>query len=277
MHTGAELIDELDARATRFKSACGPQANMVWRRWGTGRPVVLLHGGAGSWMHWVRNIEPLARTRTVWVPDMPGFGDSDLPREGLDADSIAPMVFDGLHALLKGAHFDLVAFSFGSLVAALIAAAAPPGLDRLVLVGGSGNGLLKGPPQLKSLRGVTDPQQRAEVLRFNLNAMMLHHPESIDALALAVQERSALREKVRGRTQVMTDMMLRVAPQWRCAAYGVWGREDFAYRDNFERLVEVVAGLGLRETVFMEDAGHWLQYERSEAFNALLLHFLESV
>ncbi|MDO8278990.1 MAG: alpha/beta fold hydrolase [Burkholderiaceae bacterium] len=277
MHTGAELIDELDARATRFKTACGPQANMVWRRWGTGRPVVLLHGGAGSWMHWVRNIEPLARTRTAWVPDMPGFGDSDLPREGLDADSIAPMVLDGLHALLKGAHFDLVGFSFGSLVAALIAAAAPPGLDRLVLVGGSGNGLLKGPPQLKSLRGVTDPQQRAEVLRFNLNAMMLHHPESIDALALAVQERSALREKVRGRTQVMTDMMLRVAPQWRCAAYGVWGREDFAYRDNFERLVEVVAGLGLRETVFMEDAGHWLQYERSEAFNALLLHFLESV
>lgn len=53
------------------------RGHIRWRRWGgQGRPLVLLHGGHGSWLHWVRNIEALAERREVWVPDMPGYGDS---------------------------------------------------------------------------------------------------------------------------------------------------------------------------------------------------------
>jgi pimeloyl-ACP methyl ester carboxylesterase len=48
-----------------------------WREWGQGQPLVLLHGGHGSWMHWVRNIECFARHYRVLVPDLPGFGASD--------------------------------------------------------------------------------------------------------------------------------------------------------------------------------------------------------
>ena len=33
--------------------------------WGEGRPLVLLHGGTGSWMHWVRNVED-AVAATSW-------------------------------------------------------------------------------------------------------------------------------------------------------------------------------------------------------------------
>ncbi|TAK66484.1 MAG: alpha/beta fold hydrolase, partial [Betaproteobacteria bacterium] len=83
------LIERLDVRATRFETPCGPSAKMVWRRWGQGRPVVLLHGGAGSWLHWIKNIDALARSRAVWAPDIPGFGDSDLPADNLDADTLA--------------------------------------------------------------------------------------------------------------------------------------------------------------------------------------------
>jgi pimeloyl-ACP methyl ester carboxylesterase len=39
-------------------------------------PTLLLHGGTGSWTHWVRNIEPLARQFSVVVPDLPGMGES---------------------------------------------------------------------------------------------------------------------------------------------------------------------------------------------------------
>ena len=58
------LFDEVDAlrsRATRAETPCGDGA-LVWHRWGpaTGRPVVLLHGGSGSWTHWLRNIDALA-------------------------------------------------------------------------------------------------------------------------------------------------------------------------------------------------------------------------
>ncbi|MBY4596358.1 alpha/beta fold hydrolase [bacterium BD-1] len=50
---------------------------VAWRAWGSGPPLVLLHGSHGSWRHWVRNIEALAAQRTVCAPDMPGYGDSD--------------------------------------------------------------------------------------------------------------------------------------------------------------------------------------------------------
>ena len=56
-------------------------------------PTVLLHGGSGSWNHWVRNIDALlASGRQVIAPDLPGFGDSARPDDVSDAiptDSLA--------------------------------------------------------------------------------------------------------------------------------------------------------------------------------------------
>ena len=45
----------------------------VWHVWGAsdGPAVVLLHGGSGSWTHWVRNIAPLRDAGwRVLVPDL---------------------------------------------------------------------------------------------------------------------------------------------------------------------------------------------------------------
>ena len=44
------------APATRHTTTSGA-GEVVWRMWGAGTPLVLLHGGTGSWMHWVRNVE----------------------------------------------------------------------------------------------------------------------------------------------------------------------------------------------------------------------------
>jgi 2-hydroxy-6-oxonona-2,4-dienedioate hydrolase len=272
----SDVIERLDSQATRIETRCGPSANMVWRRWGEGRPVVLLHGGAGSWMHWIRNIEPLAKTRAVWAPDIPGFGDSDLPSDELDADTLAPYVLQGALGVLRGARFDLVGFSFGGLVAGCIAAETPATLERLVLVSVAGMGLDLGRPVFKPLRGLTDPREMDDVRRFNLGALMLHHPASIDDLALAVQETSASRDRVKNRKLIFTDILLRLAQQWRCAAYGIWGRQDVLYREQFDQLTDRVDALNLRERVFLDAAGHWLQYERCEEFNCLLARFLDA-
>jgi len=269
------LIERLDRLATRVDTPCGASAKMVWRRWGVGRPVILLHGGAGSWMHWIRNIETLARSRTVWAPDLPGFGDSDLPSDNLDADTLAPFVLHGALQLLRGERFDLVGFSFGGLVCALIAAQAPATLERLVLVSVAAMGLLGAPPALKPLRGVTDADERREVLRFNLNALMLWDPASIDDLAIAVQGESAPRDRVKNRKLVLTNILPKLAAQWRCAAYGIWAREDVLYRDQFDKLIERTDQLDLNERIFIDKAGHWLQYERCDEFNRVLARVLD--
>ena len=73
---------------------------MVWRVWGGGPPLVLLHGGTGSWMHWIRNIEELARDFTVVAPDIPGSGESASPEVPISADRIGATMAGGLAAII---------------------------------------------------------------------------------------------------------------------------------------------------------------------------------
>ena len=269
-----ELIGRLDAASSRHITFSDSHSRMVWRRWGDGDPLVLLHGGAGCWMHWVRNIEDLSRSWTVWAPDMPGFGDSDLPREGLDADSIAPMVLRGAEELLAGERMSLAGFSFGSLVAGHMAASAPDAVKSLVLVGATGLGLMDRAPELRRHRGVTDPEERAAIFRSNLAELMLHDENRIDALALALHERCVTRERVKGRRLARTDVLLQLAPAWRCPVFGLWGSQDFAYRHQLDRLRATFPRLRLREGRLLEGVGHWAAYEAPVAFNQAMRDFM---
>ena len=54
---------------------------VAWRRFGKGPPLVLVHGGHGSWLHWARNVEALSNEFELFVPDLPGYGDSAFPVE----------------------------------------------------------------------------------------------------------------------------------------------------------------------------------------------------
>jgi len=66
----AELL-ALDALAARHDVPFD-NGTMRWRRFGSGRPLVLVHGGHGSWLHWVRNIAALSASHELWIPDLPG-------------------------------------------------------------------------------------------------------------------------------------------------------------------------------------------------------------
>src|SRR5579859_2997484 len=66
----AVLLDRLRRDAREGRSPCG-SGDMVWRVWGAGTPVVLLHGGYGSWTHWLRNIDALAASYRVVAADLP--------------------------------------------------------------------------------------------------------------------------------------------------------------------------------------------------------------
>ena len=103
------------AQATRHATPCG-DGQLVWHTWGHagGEPLVLLHGGSGSWTHWIRNVEALAAAgRRVVVPDLPGFGDSARPPGGQDADAVAPVLADGIRQMAGDAPVDIAGFSFG--------------------------------------------------------------------------------------------------------------------------------------------------------------------
>ena len=53
---------------------------------GNGDPLVVIHGGGGDARSWWKNISELARTYTVYAPDLPGYGGS----HRLDGDYYIP-------------------------------------------------------------------------------------------------------------------------------------------------------------------------------------------
>ena len=78
-----DFVHGIAAEAERIDTPCG-DGTMAWRCWGSGPPLVLLHGGYGSWMHWIRNVLPLSRQFTVIAPDMPGLGEFGDPARAVD-------------------------------------------------------------------------------------------------------------------------------------------------------------------------------------------------
>ena len=52
------------------------ESGVAYRDLGRGEPIVLLHGGAGDWRHWVLNVDALAPRFRVLAFDLPNYGDS---------------------------------------------------------------------------------------------------------------------------------------------------------------------------------------------------------
>ena len=87
-------------------------------QWGQSEPcVVLLHGGYGSWAHWIRVIPKLQAYATVIAPDMPGFGQSDSPPEPQSAESVARPLAEAIRQQVGDRTLILAGFSFGGAIA----------------------------------------------------------------------------------------------------------------------------------------------------------------
>ncbi|AEG91671.1 alpha/beta fold hydrolase [Ramlibacter tataouinensis] len=262
------------AHATTLTTPCGT-GHMVWRRWGAGRPLVLLHGGSGSWTHWIRSIAPLtAAGRELWVPDLPGFGDSDVPPGGGDADAVAPVLLQGLATLFGAQPVEVAAFSFGSLVASLAEAQAPGHIARLVIVGAPALALAQ-PLRLRLWQHLEGEAARREVHRHNLGVLMLADAARITEATVDLHAANMARDRLRERRLVRTDAMARALRALRCPLHAIYGRHDALYADRWPQLQALLEGMpALRSLRFVEDAGHWVQYEAPEGFHALLAQAL---
>src|SRR5690242_18515255 len=61
----------------------GADVNYVDYGSGEGSAVVLIHGLGGCWQNWLENIPRIAEQRRVIALDLPGFGYSQMPSDGI--------------------------------------------------------------------------------------------------------------------------------------------------------------------------------------------------
>lgn len=265
----------LHRQARRETTPCGT-GDTVWHVWGTPRdgqpPLVLLHGGSGSWTHWVRNIHDLtAAGHEVWIPDLPGFGDSAAPPVGGDADALVAPLAQGLRSLFGTRPCDLVGFSFGGLTAGLLLAEHPELARQLVLVGAPAMGVV---PQrqfeLKAWRHLPEEEQIA-AHRYNLAALMLKDTALIDGLgglALGTHVANVVRDRMPRRRLAHTDALAKALPRVSCPVHAIYGRSDALYKEWIGALEGAYAGAApdFRCMALIEEAGHWVQFERPQPF-----------
>ena len=134
------LAPEFDRRfiETPFRQTA---SGVAWREFGAGEPLVLMHGGAGSWQHWVRNVDRLASAFRVIAIDQPGYGDSAAAEPDISNDDYLGVVADAVAEICGAApRIHLAGFSFGGLIAAATAGALGPRAGSLSMTGGAGYG-----------------------------------------------------------------------------------------------------------------------------------------
>ncbi len=273
------VLDRLEQQSVRQETPCG-EGRMAWRLWNaTGlddAPVlVLFHGGAGSWRHWVHNIPELSHHYRVVGPDLPGLGESDFPPNGNDADAVAQIVADGLDTIIgPSTTYDVVGFSFGGTMASCVAAIHGRRVRSVTIIGSSGVGPLGSAVQLLKVRHL-EGQERIDAHRTNLNRLMIADPERIDAMALAIQDWNTVRSRLKTPSLSRSGALMRALDRVHVPLNGIWGGQDAPANP---RAPERVAALRERrpeaDIRLIPGAGHWVAYERPDQVNPMLLEML---
>ncbi|TAL12048.1 MAG: alpha/beta fold hydrolase [Nitrospirae bacterium] len=276
-----------DRHPPRFVGAA--QHRTAYIRHGQGPPVVLLHGYAGAIWNWERQIEPLGRRFTLFIPDLIGQGLSDKPR----VDYRPAFYVEWLRGFLDAVGVEraaLVGHSMGAGLALGLALADPARVDRLVLISGFPRGLFDHieNSQLRRLHrfgsrwlfGLGYRLLGRRIFRTLLGGLVCDR----SLVTPAVIERAYRLRKDYGLARPLWSSLEHVA-DWerdyvprlgaiRCPVQIIWGRQD--------RFISLAAGEDLQRTIpgarlaVLPDAGHLPMWERPDDVNRLIIDFIEA-
>lgn len=231
-----------------------------YREAGVGVPLVLVHGLGVSADYWMRNGPPLAAAGLrVLAPDLPGFGLTDGPEEGLGVEAQAEAVHRWLSALEVGPAV-LVGHSLSCQTILELAARHPEDVLGLVLAAPTGDGDTL-PRLARQALGLARDVRRESL---KLSAFVLQ------AYARAGPLR-VLRTWRRGAEHDPFAILARV----RAPGIVVLGEHDpVVDRDFAERLAH---GLPGGEVVIVPGAAHGVIFEDTGVFNTALLAFARRI
>jgi 2-hydroxy-6-oxonona-2,4-dienedioate hydrolase len=250
-------------------------AGLAARITGAGEPLVLLHGGMGSWNHWTRNIDALAGRFTLYLLDMPGYGDSPTVAKSTPDEDYAAMVIAAVDEIARKQRVKLAGFSFGATIAAKVAAVLKARVGGLSLLGAGGFGRSPVPLDLRPFPPEADgPTSLRATLRHNLAVLMIADPGNITDEAIDLHLANVRRTRFDGRHVSLSNMMPPTLARIPCPVQMIWGERDVLPHPSVQARADTAraARPDLRVDL-IPDAGHWVQFEAPEAVNRAMLEF----
>lgn len=232
---------------------------------GGGPPVVVLHGWGGRIESMAPIVACLRRDFRVLAPDLPGFGESPIPKGVWGTPEYASWVGRIVRSRdIERAHF--IGHSFGAKTCLQIAATHPELVDKLVAVGSSG---LRTPPSASA-------RAKRTLSRAARAAGALGPPGR--AFKEAVFERIASRDyRDAGDlrpifVKVVNEDLSDLLPRIQAPTLLVWGAEEDAVPvAHGRRMAKLIPDAGL---VLFEGAGHFAYLDDPGRFCRVVRHFL---
>jgi pimeloyl-ACP methyl ester carboxylesterase len=277
---------DVDWRAyARTLEIDGRKVNLIDTGGESKPPLLWIHGLSGLWQNWLLNLPAFMDRYRCIAPDLPGFGESEMPSEDISIRGYARTV----EAICEQLGVDgptVIGNSMGGFVGAELAISQPTRVAKLVLVSAAGlsTEYHATEPVLVAARlwafatartgARVDPVVRRKRLRRLVLQGVVRYPEKLSGPLTweLVQgaDRPGFRQGLRANLEYSFRDRL---TQIEVPTLIVWGRNDMLVpvgdADRYRRLI----GDNARAEIF-EDTGHVPMIERPSRFNALLDEFL---
>jgi pimeloyl-ACP methyl ester carboxylesterase len=245
------------AAATLSLSRCSIAVDGQWTTYhvaGSGEPVILIHGLAGSGRWWRRNVPTLATRFRTYVVDLPRFGVMHGRGRFVLAEA-ATWLWEWMRSIgLRHAH--LIGHSMGGLIAIRLAAQRPDAVSRLVLLAPAGV------PAARSLAAHALPLLRAA----------RHSKPGFLPLLAYDAVRAGPRTLWRAAQEIVSEDVREDLAAIRSPTLVIMGQND--------ALVPPAVGRMLQENIadarllVLKGAGHVVMFDQPDAFNHAVLPFL---
>ena len=250
---------------------------------GSGPPLLLLHGsgpGVSAWSNWRPVYPALSAAHRVIAPDQLGFGRTAAPRDGCFGRVAWTRHAFALMDRLGIDSFDVIGNSMGGAIALAMARERPEAIGRIVLMGAMGIDM-KLPEGLDAVWGY-DPSPDAMRRLISLFAydQSIVTDELVEmryqaSIGDGIQESFAAMFPA-PRQRWVDDLALPRADLERVEqpVLLVHGFEDpiIPIRDSSIELMRLLPDARLH---VLGHCGHWAMIEHTEAFNRLVLDFLD--
>jgi pimeloyl-ACP methyl ester carboxylesterase len=248
-------------------------------------PLLLIHGLGGVWQNWLLTIPAFMETHRVIAPDLPGFGESEMPTGRISIQGYARVVDELCGALGIDAPI-VVGNSMGGFIGAELALTVPARVQKLVLVSAAGLSVeyLAKEPLLTIARllSVTATRAGAQAgilirrprLRRLFLQLVVRYPEKLSLpLASELVRGGSSPGFVGGLDAVLTYKIRERLSEIEVPTLIVWGRNDILVPVSDAATFRELIGDNARAVIF-EDTGHLSMLERPSRFNALLADFI---